>query len=398
MTDKSLVANQNLLFEKLSSSPVKTPAFIYDKAVIESNAQLLAELASKLPVKFTYSIKACAITEIIKLIEPYVSGFSASSVFEARLCQEIIKNNNNSIHITTPSLTIQEVNEIKISCDFVAFNSLNHAFTFTSMMSSNIECGLRINPNISYVADERYDPCRQHSKLGAPIDAVAEAWYEHPDRFNKISGLHFHTNSESVDFEALFQTVNVLYEKLPSLMNRIKWINMGGGYSFNQSSLEWLKRICNLFSKAQTIFMEPGDFLVSESGYLVSTVTDIFHNSGKHIAILDTSVNHLPECFEYQFSPDVINDHIDNDYEYILAGSSCLAGDIFGEYCFPEKLSIGDKVVFKNVGAYSLVKANTFNGLALPDVYLRRSDEACRLISSFTYNNYRTKWINHEAD
>ncbi len=398
--NKNLIDNNisEMTSEILSMPSLKTPSFIYDKLAILRNLEILKSLSNKTDFNFTFSIKANALEELIKIIAPGVSGFSVSSINEALLCNEIINEigSKKSIHITCPSITDDEFIQLKEICDYIAFNSINQALSFEKFATDNkVNYGIRVNPAISFIADERYDPCRQFSKLGVPIDIMREAWYEQKDRFNHISGLLFHSNSESIDFEELFVTVESIYEKLPGLFNKIEWLNMGGGYLFDlEDCPKWLNRISKLLHEKHSIdlIMEPGEFLVANSGYLVSTVTDMFYNSGKHIVILDTSVNHLPECFEYQYSPDVIGDHSENEFDYILAGSSCLAGDTFGEYCFSDKLEIGSKIIFYNVGAYSLVKANTFNGLSLPSIYIRETDKTLKLRSTYSYKNYQQIW------
>ena len=80
----------------------------------------------------------------------------------------------------------------------------------------------------------------------------------------------------------------------------------------------------------------------------------------------------MPEVFEYQFRPDVIGATTDGLHSYVLAGSTCLAGDLFGEYRFAKELSIGDRLVFPDMGGYTLSRANHFNGYSWPSIYSLR--------------------------
>lgn len=385
-------------FRDFVNAKLSTPAFVYDRVRLEENAKLLAELASKTGIKFTYSIKACAIDEVLRILIPYITGFSASSLFEARLCREVIDEDSRgkSIHIASPAYIHADFPEVIDICDFISFNSIGQALSLAPQVEDRISCGLRINPDISFITDERYDPCRKHSKLGTPIDNVEKVWHEQPGSFAALSGLHFHTNSASADFEQLFNTIKKVKEKLPDLLQQITWLNMGGGYFYDHSHADfvWFGRIRELLSNSQplSLFMEPGEFLVGSAGYLVSRVVDIFQNASRQIAVLDTSINHLPECFEYQFEPDVLNAVEDSEFEYILAGASCLSGDLFGVYCFPDKLAVGDLVVFSDVGAYSVVKANTFTGIPLPSIYVREPNGAFTLQTKYPFSLYRQLW------
>lgn len=385
-------------FQEFANANLCTPAFVYDRVGLEENAELLTGLASKTGIKFTYSIKACAVDEVLRILLPYVAGFSASSLFEARLCREIIGDDSRdkSIHIASPAYIHADFSEVIDICDFLSFNSIGQALSLAPHVEDRISCGLRINPDISFITDERYDPCRKHSKLGAPIDHVAEVWHQEPRSFVPISGLHFHTNSASTDFEQLFRTVEKVQQKLQDLLKQVNWINMGGGYFYDHSdaNLVWFDRIRQLLGNNQplTLFMEPGEFLVGRAGYLASRIVDIFQNASKQIAVLDTSINHLPECFEYQFEPDVLNAVEESEFEYILVGASCLSGDLFGEYCFSDKLAVGDLVIFSDVGAYSTVKANTFTGIPLPSIYVREPNGAFRLQTKYPFSLYRQLW------
>jgi carboxynorspermidine decarboxylase len=140
------------------------------------------------------------------------------------------------------------------------------------------------------------------------------------------------------------------------------------------------------------VYIEPGAGLVREAGYLVATVIDLFKAEGRSIAVLDTTVNHVPEVFEYQFEPDVLGHDEEGDHEYILAGSSCLAGDLMGVYAFRRPLKIGAPVVLTNVGAYAIVKAHMFNGINLPAIYSVTPAGELVLRRRFTYDDYVSRF------
>ena len=213
--------------------------------------------------------------------------------------------------------------------------------------------------------------------------------------FEKIQGLHLHTNCESNDFSDLTRTFLKIKEEIGDVLHCFKWINLGGGYFFDESNnLPLFNELLDDLNKNYNfddIIIEPGAFIVRDSGYLMSSVIDLFERQGEKIAILDTTVNHLPEVFEYQYEPDVLGHHSSHQNEYTLAGSSCLAGDVFGTYLFQNKLDIGSKVFFDKVGSYSLVKAHTFNGINLPDIYCFEDKAGLKRVKSFTLQDY----INH---
>jgi len=210
-----------------------------------------------------------------------------------------------------------------------------------------------------------------------------------------IDGILVHSNCESTDFAELRQTVECLTDKLPNLLPRLKWLNLGGGYLLNEGvDLEPLRQVVRSLQAQYglDIFLEPGAAFVRSAGHIVSSVLDIFSSGGRDIAVLDATVNHMPELLEFDFEPDVAGHDEGGSWTYLLAGCTCLAGDIFGEYRFNRPLDVGDRVVLLNAGSYSLVKAHTFNGVNLPSIYSLDSPGTIRLVKRFTYEDYATRW------
>lgn len=272
-------------------------------------------------------------------------------------------------------------------CSHISFNSLTQSLSLKKQARHQASLGLRVNPKLSFASDPRFDPCRSYSKLGISTDSLTTLPRD-------IAGLHFHTVFSNTNYQSLEKTVHLLEQKMDSQLQQIKWLNMGGGYLYPQISNHqpFIDLIKKLKKKYQLeIYIEPGKAVVGDAGFLVSSVIDSFISEGKHIAVLDTSVNHNPEVFEYQKKPALLEADEQGQYCYLLAGSSCLAGDIFGEYQFNKPLKTGDRLVFLNVGAYSLIKANRFNGYNLPDVYWINNNRLS-LIKHSDYQDYRQQW------
>lgn len=292
--------------------------------------------------------------------------------------------------MTTPGLRSDEIENIAALCDCISFNSLSQWRMYHDRLNPDIKQGLRINPQLSVVEDDRYNPCRKHSKLGIPL---AELLHELEDGLDLhgISGLLFHTNCESTDFNDLLATVKHIDAALPDVLQRISWINFGGGYLFDESeNVEVMNEtIAFLKSKYEVdIYCEPGKGIVGDAGYIVASVIDLFKSDNRMIAVLDTTVNHMPEVFEYQYKPDIAGEAWNGKYKYILAGASCLAGDIFGKYKFDQPLEIGSYIIFEKMGAYSLVKAHMFNGINLPSIYAYTLRGELVLKKSFGYADF----------
>ena len=375
------------------STEVETPCIVFDEVQLRTSMEVIRKATSCTPVELLYSMKACSTTFVLKVIAEGVSGFSCSSVYEARLARELLRE-TASVHITTPALALADVEQLATVCDFVSYNSLRQAERSRQLLGDGTGRGLRVNPQLSLLSDERYDPCRRASKLGVPIEYLERLQREDPAVFENFDGLHIHTNCDSNRFSHLASTVDVLRRRLGPTLARCEWLNLGGGYLFEESV-----DICQLWLAVERlsknyglrIFLEPGAAFVRKCGSLVTSVVDLFESDGKEIAVLDTSVNHMPEVFEYQFEPDVLGHREGATYRYLMAGSTCLAGDIFGEYQFDDPLHIGSRLVFCDMGSYTLVKAHCFNGIPLPNVYSLSPSGVPTLQHKFSYNDFKLR-------
>ena len=348
-----------------------TPAFVYDEACMADTCRRVANLCCKADCQLLYALKPMNLRCVLEVIAHYVDGFAASSLFEARLARDVL-GADGTVHITTPGFRARDMQVLSQICDYIAFNSLSQWGRFAAKMPLKTQRGLRVNPQLSLVEDDRYDPCRRYSKLGAPMDKLITCMGRHPELLDTLTGVHLHTNCDSRSFDPLLRTVERVEERLSDLLKRLTWVNLGGGYLIDDIAdpEPFLDVVDILRDRYElNVFVEPGAALVRTAGYLVATVIDVFHSDGKTIAVLDTSVNHMPEVFEYQFTPDVFGQSADAPHHYVLAGCTCLAGDVFGEFAFAERLERGSRVLFVNVGAYTTTKWNWFNGVALPDVY-----------------------------
>jgi carboxynorspermidine decarboxylase len=280
----------------IDSLTLETPAFVYDERLIAHSLAGLRKIAAESGCKILYSLKAFTMVDALCLMIPSLDGFAASSLFEAELARKLLST-NGTLHLTSPSLKVDELGKIAELCDYISFNSLTQWDTFQGRVDKQASCGVRVNPQLSYVDDDRYDPCRPNSKLGIPLSLFVDRITEVTTRFNQLRGIHFHSNCESASVEPLFETVSCLVTHLGARLEKLDWMNLGGGYLYTEvASLEPLYRAVELLVRNYDleVFIEPGEAIVGKAGSVVSSVVDLFESDGKEIAILDSSVNHLP--------------------------------------------------------------------------------------------------------
>ena len=376
---------------------LETPAFIYDEAAIARLLGKAAQIREGSGCRLLFAVKSFCFREVLELIAPHLDGFAVSSLFEAMLARSVL-GDRGTVHFTAPGLRPQDAADLGQLCDHVAFNSVSQWRAYREALQPAVSCGLRVNPELSFIGDSRYDPCRPDSRLGEPLATVAEVLDE-PD---SVAGLLLHTNCDATDFGQLEATVNRMRGRLGHRLEdgRLRWVNLGGGYLLEDEhggidpdltplyrTIEFLQRRCGL----ETI-IEPGAALIRAAGYIVSTVLDLQKRDGHRTAILDTTVNHMPEVFEYQYEPDALGHRDDAEWACTLAGCTCLAGDVFGEYRFDRPLAVGDRVAFLNMGAYTLVKAHMFNGVNLPTIYALTAEGDLLPKRRYTYADFAARW------
>ena len=381
--------SDNQAIRELSEQRFTTPSLIYDCDRLASLAKVAADVRDSSGAKVLYAVKACIFPDVLQALSGSLTGFAVSSLFEARLVRKLLPN--HPLHLTTPGLRDDEIDELADLCDFIAFNSETQLHRFGPRVNQYTSVGIRVNTGISYTQDSRYDPARQLSKLGVPLGSLTECLASSPV---EVKGLHFHTNCDSEDLEELEDNVVALVDA--GFGGSFDWVNFGGGYLLDSTpTLAPLKRSVKLVKSrlANNVYLEPGSGLVRSAGRLATNVIDLFNRDGVQIAVLDASVNHLPEVLEFDWQPDVAEATDDGEVEYLLVGSSCLAGDVFGRYRFNSPLAIGTTIAFLGVGAYAQVKSDRFNGINLPSVWVQSPDGVLERRQSHTYEDYLGYWV-----
>ncbi|HEY8423752.1 MAG TPA: carboxynorspermidine decarboxylase, partial [Clostridia bacterium] len=327
---------------------IKTPYYIIDEKLLLKNLEILQSVKQRTGCKILLAQKAFSSFYFYPLIAQYLDGVTASGLYEAKLGYEKMGKEN---HIFSPAYTEDEFDEIVKICGHIVFNSIGQLVKFKDKaISNNVEVGLRVNPEISTQDKAIYDPCAPFSRLGV----TSGEFFANLDKIEGISGLHFHTLCEQ-NSDALEITLAEVERRFGGYFNKIKWINFGGGHHITRQDydIDRLVRLINYIKDKYNleVYLEPGEAVVLDAGFLVSSVIDII-DRGKKIAILDASAAcHMPDVLEMPYRPRITGEG--GDYEYRLGGPTCLAGDVIGDYKFKEPLKIGDKIIFEDMALYT---------------------------------------------
>jgi carboxynorspermidine decarboxylase len=364
---------------------LKTPCYLVERARIEANCRLLAGVSARTGCRILLALKGFAMFSLFPLVSRYLQGVCASGLLEARLGREEFKG---AVHTFSPAFREEEFAEIVELSDHLVFNSWAQYRKYRDRVG-NCQVGLRINPEYSEVATALYNPCAPGSRLGIrDADLVGHD-------LTGIDGLHFHVLCEQ-GADTLERVLVHVEEKFGHLLPGMQWLNFGGGHHITRPGYD-IDLLCRLIKRFRDkydlqIYLEPGEAVALNAGVLVVSVLDIVRN-GLDIAILDSSAEaHMPDVLAMPYRPELLGAGVPGEFPhtYRLAGNTCLAGDVIGDYSFPEPLQIGRQLVFTDMAHYTMVKNTTFNGINLPTIAIYdRTTDAVEVVREFGYQDFK---------
>jgi carboxynorspermidine decarboxylase len=370
-----------------------TPCYLVDEKKLIHNLTILQKVEQETDCHILLAQKAFSFFYSYPLIGKYLSGTTASGLYEARLGKEEMGKEN---HVFSPAYKESEIEELNQICDHLIFNSANQYEKFHNRCI-NTSIGLRVNPECSTQSDHAiYDPCAPGSRLGMTLEQL-QLWlntYHNGYLPKDVEGLHFHTLCEQ-NADDLKKTLDVLEEKFATYLSQIKWLNMGGGHHITRKDYDIpLLKSCIQHIKATydvDVYLEPGEAVALNAGYFITEVLDKVTND-MEILILDGSAAcHMPDVLEMPYRPPLKDSGNagEKKYTYRLSSATCLAGDVIGDYSFDREIQIGDRLIFEDMAIYSMVKNNTFNGMQLPTIAIQKENGECEIVKSFGYEDFK---------
>ncbi len=373
-------------------SQIPSPAYVVDEVRLRKNLSLIKSVKERSGADIILAFKAFALWKLFPIVREYIPYSTASSLSEARLAYEEM---GNYAHTYSPAYTDEEFAEIASLSSHITFNSIQQYERRKAEIEGfdrHISCGIRVNPEISQVETDLYNPCAPGSRLGVTVDQFGGKLPE------GIEGFHCHAlcESSSHEFEKLMQAFE---EKFAQFLPQLKWVNFGGGHLMTRKDydVEHLIKIVKEFRSRYPwlkVILEPGSAFAWQTGELVSTVVDIVENHGIKTAILNVSFAcHMPDCLEMPYKPAILGatDEVQGKPTYRMGGNSCLSGDFVGSWSFDHELQVGEKIVFMDMIHYTTVKTTLFNGVSHPSIVLWTQDDKMEMLRKFGYEDYKSR-------
>jgi carboxynorspermidine decarboxylase len=371
---------------------IPSPCFVLEEARLEQNLDIFERVQREAPVRVLLALKAFSLFHSFPLIRKTLGGASASSLWEARLAAEEF---GGELHVYSPAYRDEDFAAILTYASHLTFNSLSQWERFQTRVErspAQPSMGLRINPQYSPVKTALYNPCQADTRLGVSPEQLG-------DRLPQgIEGFLSHNLCESNSYE-LEKTLAQIEGCFGHLLPQLRWLNLGGGHLMTHRDYDvgHAIEVLNAFHHRHPqieLILEPGSAIVWQTGFLLSTVQDIIPAATLTNVLLDVSFTaHMPDCLEMPYKPVIrgANEPQDGQIAYRMGGSSCLAGDFLGDYSFPQRLAVGDRIIFEDMMHYTLVKSTTFNGVAHPAIGMLRKDNTFELWRQFSYEDYRAR-------
>jgi carboxynorspermidine decarboxylase len=365
---------------------LETPAYVCDLQALRRNLERLNEVQQGADCKVLLALKGFAMWSTFPLVGEYLAGVAASSSDEAQLGREKF---GKEVHTYSPAFCESSLQQCVRYSDHIILNSFEQWRRFRHLLTG-VEVGMRLNPAHSEVDVALYDPCAPNSRLGVTRQAFDD------DALDGISGLHWHNLCE-LGVDALQRTLEAVERQFAGSLKKMRWVNFGGGHHITRDDYD-RSRLISLIRQFKErydvdVYLEPGEAIALNTGVLVSSVLDIVDN-GMKVALLDTSAAaHMPDVLEMPYRPEVVGASPPDErkFTYRLAGTTCLAGDVIGDYSFDKPLAIGDKLIFLDMAHYTMVKNTTFNGVRLPSIVTWEPGSGFDIVRRFGYSDYRDR-------
>ncbi|MEO6537993.1 MAG: diaminopimelate decarboxylase, partial [Ferruginibacter sp.] len=364
-----------------------TPVYVYHAEKIEQQYLKLTSAFAGADVVFFYASKALTNVNILKHIFSLGANVDCSSINEARLAL-LAGFPPGRVLYTSNGIDFTEIEEAKNLGIHINIDSLSNLEKFGKKYGHTYPVGIRLRPGIMAGGNLKISTGHDKSKFGIPVQQIDKI-KTIAEKYNLlINGLHIHTGSDIKDVETFLKGIEVLFDIIPHF-KELEFIDLGGGFKVPYQSGDSETDISLLAEKVKQAFenhpyhqrlqiwFEPGKFLVSDSGYLVTRVNVIKETAATTFVAVNSSFNHLirPMFYDSYHTIKNISNPGGEEKLYTVVGNICET-DTFAWDRKIAEIREGDLLVFYNAGAYGFEMSSNFNSRLKPPEVLVKNNTA----------------------
>lgn len=354
-----------------------TPLYVYDADKIREQYAKLTHAFRGSNVHFYYACKALTNIHVLRYIMGLGSNVDCSSINEVKLALHAGFPANRVLY-TSNGIDFAEIAEAASLGVSINIDSLSNLEKFGKNFGHDYPVGIRLRPNILAGGNLKISTGHDRSKFGIPVEDLPLI-LDLVAKYNlHISNLHIHTGSEIKDAEVFVRGIEVLFDLIPHFPE-LNSVDLGGGFKVpykegdDETDMEELgQKVKEAFAahpqaRNLEIWFEPGKFMVSDCGYLVTKVNVMKETASTHFVGVDSGFNHLirPMFYDAYHKIENISNPEGREHVYAVVGNICETDTFAWDRKLPE-VREGDLLVFYNAGAYGFEMSSRFNSRFRP--------------------------------
>lgn len=356
-----------------------TPLYAYDGEKIVQQLSNLKNAFSENDIKIKYAAKALTNLSILRLLKKHGSGVDVVSIYEAHIALKA-GFAPEEIMYTPNGVDFSEIEEGVALGVMINLDNLSVLEKFGKKYGAAKACCIRLNPHILAGGNYKISTGHGNSKFGISVYQLPQIMQLVEQYQINVEGLHIHTGSEITETDVFLKMAEILFGVARDFPH-LRFIDFGSGYKVAYKEGDLVTNVFDLglklgrafkefyhqYGKKLQLWIEPGKYLVSEAGYLLTKTNVVKITPSVTFVGVDSGLNHLIRPMMYDAHHEIVNvsNPTGSQKVYTVVGMICET-DTLGADRKMNEVREGDLIVIKNAGAYGFSMASHYNSRPRP--------------------------------